>query len=72
MADLLLAEHLELLFGQHVSVAIACAIYYTVRSCNIVHKAVAARVACWGWGGSLQFDDAQRLAPVGTSTIALR
>lgn len=31
VADLLLAEHLELLFGQHVSVAIACAIYYTVR-----------------------------------------
>lgn len=33
VADLLLAEHLELLFGQHVSVAIACAIYYTVRLC---------------------------------------
>ncbi|PRW32980.1 retinoblastoma-associated -like [Chlorella sorokiniana] len=31
VADLLLAEHLELLFGQHVSVAIACAIYYTLR-----------------------------------------
>lgn len=30
VADLLLAEHLELLFGQHVSVAIACAVYYTV------------------------------------------
>ena len=30
VADLLLAEHLELLFGQHVSVAIACNIYFTV------------------------------------------
>lgn len=29
--DVLLSEHLELVFGQHLSVCLACAIYYTVR-----------------------------------------
>lgn len=30
VVDLLLCDHLDLLFGQHLSVCIACAIYLTV------------------------------------------
>lgn len=30
VVDLLLCQHLDLLFGQHLSVCIACALYYTV------------------------------------------
>lgn len=29
--DALLGEHLDMLFGQHISVAIACALFFTVR-----------------------------------------
>lgn len=30
MMDALLSDHLDMLFGQHVSVAIACALFFTV------------------------------------------
>ncbi len=30
LVDALLADHLDLLFGQHLSVAIACALFFTV------------------------------------------
>ena len=48
VADLLLAEHLELLFGQHVSVAIACSIYFTVGwwACELCMCALELVLMC--------------------------
>jgi len=39
VVDTLLCDHLELLFGQHLSVAIACALFYTVGACGAAGQA---------------------------------